>query len=84
MTINDLKNKLSRLRISENEYSLNGVLKPDSIILYNNYMSWEVFYLDERGTRNNEKIFNSESEACLYIYKLFVDSEKIKQKFKIK
>ncbi|MGV0829353.1 hypothetical protein F0358_05040 [Empedobacter brevis] len=83
MNIKDLKNRLLILHIPENEYSLDGSLKPDSIILYKNYRKWEVFYLDERGTKNNERNFDSESDACLYIYKLFVDSKKIKQKFKI-
>ena len=72
----NLKNSLSILGISEKEYSLDGSLNPDSIILYHNYSKWEVFYLDERGIKNSEKIFDSESEACLYIYKRFIDSKK--------
>lgn len=84
MNVKDLKNKLLILNIPDDEYSLNGSLKPDSIILYKNYNKWEVFYLDERGERSNEKDFDSESNACLYVYKLFIDSRKIKQEFKIK
>jgi len=76
MDIEDLKNSLSILHISEKEYSLDGSLNPDSIILYHNYSKWEVFYLDERGLKNSEKNFDSESEACQYIYKLFIDSKK--------
>lgn len=83
MTIQELENKLKELEISSQEYSLNGDLIFDSINLFENYSTWEVFYLDEKGNRNDEKKFESESEACKYIYKLFNDAKKIKEKFKI-
>jgi hypothetical protein len=71
----ELSNKLSLLGIDKAQYSLDGELKPDSIILFRNYSRWEVFYLDERGGRNNERIFTTESEACCYIYGLFSDAK---------
>lgn len=72
MHINELKSKLRELGIKENEYSLDGELNPDTIILYQNYDKWEVFYLDERGGRDILQIFQSEEEACNFIYKYFI------------
>ncbi|MBF0575557.1 hypothetical protein IR022_06205, partial [Dysgonomonas sp. GY617] len=47
MDINQLKEKLNDLGIDEKEYSLEGDLQPNTIILYQNYTKWDVFYLDE-------------------------------------
>jgi hypothetical protein len=80
----ELENKLKELNIPINEYSLNGDLISEAIILYKNYSIWEVFYLDEKGERNNEIKFYNEDEACKYIYKLFIDSKVIKEKYNIK
>lgn len=77
----ELKKKLDLLRVNSHRYSLDGELLADKIILYNSYHKWEVFYLDERGGRNNEKIFYSENEACEYIYKLFKESKAIQDKY---
>lgn len=79
----ELKGELDLLNVDSNSYSLNGVLNPDSIILYNSYDTWQVFYLDERGGRDDEKLFQSEEEACKYILKLFKDSKAIETKFNI-
>jgi hypothetical protein len=73
-TIN-LKEKLDNLAVNENLYSLNGNLLPDRVILYNSYDKWLVFYFDERGNRDEEQNFNSENEACQYIYNYFRKSE---------
>lgn len=73
-----LKNKLARLGVKEEEYSLEGDLNPNTIVLYRNYSKWEVFYLDERGGRNVERNFISEDEAFDYIYKLFFNEKEIK------
>jgi hypothetical protein len=84
MTINKLKEKLYDLEISEKEYSLNGELIFDAINLCKNYSTWEVFYFDEKGNRENEKNFDNEDDACKYVLKLFKDAKEIEQKFKIK
>jgi hypothetical protein len=73
MDIVELKKELNKIGVNPNRYSLNGSLDWDKIILYKNYSKWEVFYLDERGERNDEKIFNSEEDACLFIYKCFLE-----------
>ncbi len=70
-----LKEKLDNLAVNEKFYSLNGNLLPDRVILYNSYDQWLVFYFDERGNKNEERIFNSENEACQYIYNYFKKSE---------
>ena len=49
------------------------VLLPIGILLslYKNYSIWEVFYIDERGNRDDKHTFHSENEACEYIYEEF-------------
>lgn len=71
MNRKDLKFELDKLGINENMYSLYGDLVNDRIILYENYYRWEVFYLSERGTRDNYRVFFTEDEACNYILGLF-------------
>jgi hypothetical protein len=71
MTRTELELKLNTLNINSSLYSLEGDLNPDSIILYNAYDNWIVFYLDERGGRNNEKVFESQELAYDYICRLF-------------
>lgn len=71
MNKDTLKKELKKLGVSPNEYSLNGDIRSDKIVLYQNYSKWEVFYFDERGERNYEKVFYNEEDACLYIYELF-------------
>ena len=73
----ELKKKLDLLGVHSCSYSLEGELVPDNIILYNSYHNWKVFYFDERGGRNDEKVFTSEKEACEYIYSLFKESKEI-------
>lgn len=83
MTINDLKIKLETLKIPTSHYSLDGELLADRIILYSNYAKYEVFYLDERGGKNEFKIFERENAACNYVLKLFEDQVLDKEKFGI-
>lgn len=71
MDRNELKKKLDELKVRSTQYSLDGELLPDRIVLYQSYDDWNVFYFDERGNRDSEKTFNSESDACFYIYKEF-------------
>lgn len=76
-----LKQNLDLLGV--NGYSLNDDLKPNSVILFQSYKEWRVFYLDEKGERNNEKIFGCEEDACSYIYQLFNETKKIQGQFGI-
>lgn len=77
----DLKNKLDALNVYPGFYSLYGELLPDRIVLYHNYAKWEVFYFDERGNRDKEKVFSSESDACEYIYEYFREQKEIENKY---
>jgi hypothetical protein len=72
MTKQELKIRLDELCINPDNYSLEGDFKSDAIILQDLTIIWEVFYLDAKGGRNQEKKFNSETEACIYIYKQFL------------
>ena len=67
----ELKIRLDKLKVCSCYYSLDGEILPDCIVLYHNYAKWEVFYFDERGNKDNEKIFFSEDNACEYIYEHF-------------
>ena len=72
MNIIELKAKLNELGVEPNEYSLEGsVANWNTIVLYKNYSIWEVFYVDERGNRDDKHTFHSENEACEYIYEEF-------------
>ncbi|MGN6568265.1 MAG: hypothetical protein ACTHJ0_09945 [Flavipsychrobacter sp.] len=84
MHAEQLKEELNKIGIPWERYSLNGDLVFDSIVLYKNYMIWEVFYYDERGVRIDEKTFDSETSACEYILKLFKDTLQLQIKFGIK
>jgi len=76
-----LKRELDDLKINSDLYSLNGDLLPDRVILNNSYSDWEVFYLDERGLRNDVKHFNTEEEACHYILELFKDDKQVEEDY---
>ncbi|GAB2450975.1 hypothetical protein GCM10011375_36340 [Hymenobacter qilianensis] len=81
MSTSELKRQLDLLGVKSKSYSLFGELTPDTVVLVRNYYKWEVFYLDERGGRNDEKSFDSENDACDYIYKMFVKTREIEKKF---
>lgn len=67
----ELIKKLDGLNVPNSFYDLDGNLLPDRIILYNSYNDWIVFYLDERGNRHEQKVFNSEVKALNYIFERF-------------
>jgi hypothetical protein len=71
MNRKELKLKLDEMGIDSNSYSLNGDLLPDRIVLYHSYSKWEVFYFNERGSREGVTFFDSEDAACGSIYEDF-------------
>jgi hypothetical protein len=81
MNLNNLKETLIKMKINPLYYSLNEGLKSDSLILTINYNKWEVFYMDERGNKHDELIFNNENDACVYIYNRFYEIELMKKQF---
>jgi len=83
MNKEDLRLQLNLLHVKATDYSLDGLLKNDCVVLHQNYYKWEVLYIDEKGRREDEKIFNSESEACYYILKLFTELKEIEKRFNL-
>lgn len=73
----ELKRSLDEMGVNPGFYSLDGELLPDRIVLYPNYDIWEVFYFDERGNRDRQRMFASESDACQYIYDFFKKKERL-------
>ena len=69
MNINQLKEKLFTYNVPEHWYSIDEGLKSDACILFKNYSKWEFFYLDERGNRNEFKIFTHKEDAFDYLWK---------------
>jgi len=67
----ELIKKLDDLDVPKSFYDLDGNLISDRIILYNSYNDWIVFYLDERGNRHDQNVFDSEEKALNYIFKRF-------------
>ncbi len=67
MNFKDLEIKLRENNVPERWYGINE-LKSDACILYQNYLKWEFFYLDEKGDRNDFKIFLNEDDACNYLW----------------
>ena len=72
MDRSQLKLALDRLGVNPIRYAFD-TLEPDSVILYQNYSLFEVFYLSERGNREMSKTFSSEAEACEYVYIFFAE-----------
>lgn len=70
MNISDLIEKLDKLGVPKRYYSINGNLSSDTYILNEVYGKWEYFYFDERGNRNNVKIFDNENDACQHLLKV--------------
>lgn len=75
MNRHQLKKELDRNGVNEDSYSLWGDLTSDKIILYHNYSKWEIFYLDERGGRKMMKVCGSESDACIFLYRILVEKK---------
>jgi hypothetical protein len=68
MDLLELKDRLYWANVPDRWYSLNEGLKPDACILYENYSRWEFFYLDEKGGRNDFKVFSNAEEAYDYLW----------------
>jgi hypothetical protein len=65
----ELLQQLKEAKINPNTYSLEGGSPSETYVLSDEgYGKWAVYY-SERGERNGEKIFRSESEACEELYR---------------
>ncbi|HEX7661251.1 MAG TPA: hypothetical protein VF444_17400 [Pseudonocardiaceae bacterium] len=69
MTRSDLKDILDGKGVKEGAYSLYGGISEDTLCIDENYGTWSVYYA-ERGTRWDEKKFDSEDAACRYFLHL--------------
>ena len=70
MNIAELKRALEQQGLSPARYSLDGSARTDQYVLRQVYGRWEVFYLDERGNENDNRWFDSESDACAHLLRL--------------
>ena len=81
MNKKELEKELEILKVSKNYCSLDGTELPDRIIITKLLDKWLVYYFSERGERFSEEYFNSESEACQYIYNHMLERKKILDSF---
>ena len=70
MNVLCLVEKLEELGVPKRYYSINGSLSSDTYMLNQVYNKWEYFYFDERGNKTNYKVFDSENDACMHLYKV--------------
>ncbi len=68
MNLSELKELIITHNIPDKWYSIDEGLKPDALILYKNYSSWEFFYLSEKGERNDYKAFERETDAYQFLW----------------
>ncbi len=78
MNKNELKTSLELLGISQNRYSLNGDLNPDSIVLFHNYSNWEVFISTNEEAEMMKKFLSLRMKLA-YISMKYLKMQKIKK-----
>ena len=67
MLVNELKNKLDEIGVSQDLYSImTGGLPNEKLCIVQEEM-WQVYY-SERGKKVRQKFFETEEEACEYFY----------------
>ena len=71
MNIQQLKNRLDELGVSETRYSLAGGQPDDKLCLAREGNVWVVYY-SERGKRPFEKSFATQEEACECFLREFI------------
>lgn len=64
-----LEKKLREEEVRVDSYSLNGGLPNDAYCLNRIESGWQVYY-SERGNKTGLKVFDNESDACYYLFKL--------------
>lgn len=68
MTVNreSLKVLLESERVKSDAYSIDGTERDESVCLRTAVGGWSVYY-SERGLRSDERLFETEDEACQFI-----------------
>lgn len=72
MNIPELIAKLESIGINNEKYIIYSINDPDPneiCCLNKTQFGWEVFYA-ERGNKNLFRLFESEHDACIYLFKL--------------
>jgi hypothetical protein len=69
MNIKILSSKLKEENIDPRCYALNMEYPNEAYTINNNHGTWEVYY-SERGNKNSIEYFDTEADACNYLYKL--------------
>jgi hypothetical protein len=69
MTKAELKRKLESSGMPRDSYSLSGGLPNEAYCLEQAGDKWHVYY-SERGSKSALKTFDSEQEACDYLFEL--------------
>lgn len=62
----DLQQRLREEKVDELSYSLEGGLPNERYVLSKERNVWSVYY-SERGIMTNLHVFETESDACLYL-----------------
>jgi len=68
----ELRQSLINAHIPKDLYNLDGGLPNEAFCLNKEGDVWEVYY-SERGVKSQKKKFNSEDEACNYLYKVILE-----------
>ena len=68
----ELRQSLINANIPDDLYNLNGGLPNEAFCLNKEGDVWEVYY-SERGVKSQKKEFDSEDEACNYLYKVILE-----------
>lgn len=74
----ELIEKLKNAGVKSQYYSLYGKIVNDAFILEQTVGKWNVYYF-ERGSKDMEQSFESESDACNYIYNILKDEPSVKR-----
>jgi len=67
MSIGELKVIFESEKVPKDLYSLSGGLPNESYCITQVNERWEVYY-SERGIKSSCKLFDTEADACLYLY----------------
>ncbi len=84
MTREKLEIELRKIGVSEDDYSINEGLIPNSYIIDEFNSEWRLFYYDEKGKHSDYKFFKNEEETYEHLLNLFKEDLKLlgKDKFR--
>ena len=68
MNKENLQLMFNELKVNPLSYTLSGGLPNEKYVIDQGIGKWSVYY-SEKGQKNNEKVFETEHEACQYMLK---------------